>query len=72
MKISIDISFKKGITKKIHIDASSSLEEIQTYKAVFQESHDIFSWSNEEMRGIEHIIVPHEIRTYLNAKNIKQ
>ena len=33
--ILIDISVKPGITENIHIGASCSLEEIQTYKVLF-------------------------------------
>ena len=43
--VPIDISVKPGIIENIHIGASCSLEEISTYKALFQEFHDIFAWS---------------------------
>jgi len=41
--IVIDILVKIGIIENIHIGASSSFEEIRTYKALFQEFHEIFS-----------------------------
>ena len=59
--IPIDISVKPGIIENIHIGASCTDEEIQTYKALFQEFHDVFAWSYEEMLGIDPSIVVHEI-----------
>lgn len=70
--IPIDISVKPGITENIHIGASCSITEINMYKALFQEFCDIFSWSYEEMPGIDHSIIVHEINTYLDAKPIRQ
>jgi hypothetical protein len=40
--IKIDISTKPGIIEEITIDAAFSLEELTTYKALFQEYQDIF------------------------------
>jgi hypothetical protein len=48
--------------------ADCSSKEIQVYTELFKEFHDIFSWSYEEMPGIDPHIVEHEIRTYLDAK----
>ena len=45
-------------------------DEIQTYKALFQEFHDVFAWSYEEMPGIDPAIVVHEIKTYPDAKPV--
>ena len=70
--IPIDISVKPKIIENIHIGASCSLEEISTYKALFQEFCEIFSWSYEEMPGIDPSIVVHEIKTYLDAKPARQ
>ena len=36
--VPIDISVKPGIIENVHIGASYSIEEINTYKALFQES----------------------------------
>lgn len=47
-------------------------DEIQTYKAVFQELRDVFSCSYEEIPGIDLAIVVHEIKTYPDAKPIRQ
>ena len=61
--IPIDISVKPGIIENIHIGASSTDDEIQTYKALFQEFCELFSWSYEEIPGIDPSIVVHEIKT---------
>ena len=45
--IPIDISVKPGIIENIHIGACCTNEEIQTYKALFQEFRDVFAWSYE-------------------------
>ena len=55
--IPIEISIKPRITENIHIGASFSIEEIDLYKALFQEFWDIFSWSYEEMPSIDPKIV---------------
>ena len=63
---------KPGIIENIHISASCTSDEITTYKALFQEFCDIFSWFYEEMPGIDPKIVIHEIKTYPDAKPITQ
>jgi hypothetical protein len=70
--IPLDISIKPAIVENVHIGASCPLDEIQTYKPLFQEFHDIFSWSYKEMPGKNLDIVIHEIRTYPDAKPIRQ
>jgi hypothetical protein len=68
--IPIDISIKPGIVENIHISASYSPEEINVYREIFKEFHDIFSWSYEKMPRINTDIVVHEIQTYPRAKSI--
>jgi hypothetical protein len=51
--IPIDISIKPGIVENVHIGASCSPDEIVTYTSLFKEFHDIFTWSYEEMQGID-------------------
>ena len=70
--VPIDISVKLGIFENIHIGASYTENELQTYKALFQEFRDVFAWSYEEMPGIDPAIVVHEIKTYSNAKPVRQ
>jgi hypothetical protein len=49
-----------------------SPEEIQIYTDLFKEFRDVFSWSYEEMPGIDPKIVEHEITTYPDAKPVRQ
>ena len=43
--IPIEISIKPRIIENIHIGVSCSIEEINIYKALFEEFRDIFAWS---------------------------
>ena len=69
--IPINIS-KPNIMENVHIGANYFKEEIAIYTSLFKEFHDIFSWSYEEMLGIDPSIVEHEIRTYLDTKPVQQ
>jgi hypothetical protein len=70
--IPFDISIKPGIVKNVHIGASCSSDEVVTYTSLFKKFHDIFAWSYEEMSGIDPDIVIHEIKTYPDAKPVRQ
>jgi hypothetical protein len=70
--IPLDISVKPGIVENVHIGASCSSDEIVTYTSLFKEFRDIFAWSYKEMLGIDPEIVIHEIKTYPDAKPIRQ
>jgi hypothetical protein len=70
--IPIVISMKPGIIENVHIGALCSPEEIVTYTSLFKEFHEIFSWSYEEMPGIDPEIVIHEIKTYPDTKPVWQ
>jgi hypothetical protein len=70
--IRLDISVKPGIIENVHIGASCSSDEIINYTSLFKDFRDIFSWSYEEMSGIDPDIVIHEIKTYPDAKPIQQ
>jgi hypothetical protein len=70
--IPLDISIKPGIVENVHIGASCSPDEIITYTTLFKEFHDVFAWSYEEMSGINPDIVIHEIKTYPDAKPVRQ
>jgi hypothetical protein len=70
--IPIDISVKPGIVETVNIGASCSPDEIVTYTALFKEFCDIFAWSYKEMPGIDPSIVVHEIKTYPEAKPVRQ
>ena len=56
----------------IYIGANCSPEETAIYTSLFKESRDVFSWSYEEIPGIDPSIVEHEIRTYPDAKPVRQ
>jgi hypothetical protein len=69
--VPLDISIKPRVVENVHIDASCSSDEVCTYKALFEEFCDIFSWSYEEMPDIDLDIVVHEINTYPDAKLVR-
>jgi hypothetical protein len=69
--IPLDISIKHGIVENVHIGASCSHDKVVTYKSLLQEFCDIFSWSYEEMLGIDPNIILHEIKTYPGAKLVR-
>ena len=54
------------------IGADCSPEEIQIYTALFKEYWGIFTWTYEEMPGIDPWIVEHENKTYPNVKPVRQ
>jgi hypothetical protein len=70
--IPIDISRTPGIMENIFVGADFSPEEIQIYTDLFKEFCDVFSWSYEEMPGIDPRIVEHEITTYPDVKPVWQ
>ena len=49
-----------------------SPDEIKEYTELFKEFRDIFAWSYEEILGIDPHIVKHEIKTYPDAKPVRQ
>ena len=70
--IPINISVNPNIVENVYIGANYSLEEIVIYTALFTKFHDVFSWSYEKMLGIDPSIVEREIRTYPDAKPVRQ
>jgi hypothetical protein len=70
--IPLNISIKPGVIENVHIGASCSDDEVVTYKAIFQEFRDVFTWSYEEMSGIDPDIVVPEIKTYPDSKPVRQ
>jgi hypothetical protein len=69
--IPIDISIKPGIVENVHIRYACSDNEVVTYKAIFKEFCDVFTWSYKEMSGIDLDIIVHENNTYPDAKLIR-
>jgi hypothetical protein len=70
--IPINISKNPDIVENIFIGAECSQDEICQYMMLFKEFQDVFSWSYEEMPGIDPQIVQHEIQTYENVKPVRQ
>ena len=70
--IPINISVNTDVMENIHIGANCSPEEIAIYTALFKEFCDVFAWSYEEIPGIDPSTVEHEIRTYPDAKPVRQ
>jgi hypothetical protein len=58
--------------ENVFVGADCSPREIQLYTDLFKEFRDVFSWSYEEMSGIDPKIVEHEITTYPDAKLVRQ
>jgi hypothetical protein len=71
-KIPIDISRTPGVMENIFVRVDFSPEEIQIYMNLFKEFCDVFSWSYEEMPGIDPRIVEDEIMTYPDVKSVWQ
>ena len=70
--IPINISRDLGKIENVYIGAECSHAEIQEYTELFKEFHDVFAWSYEEMLGIDPRIVKHDIKTYPDAKPVRQ
>ena len=68
----MNISRNPNIIENVFIRADCSPEEIQIYTDLFKEFQDVCAWSYEEMLGIDPSIVQHEIKTYENARPIRQ
>ena len=68
--ILINISTKPNVVENDHTGANCSLEEVSIYNSLFKEFHDVFSWSYEDIPGINPSIVDHEICTYPDAKPV--
>jgi hypothetical protein len=58
--------------ENVFVGEDCSPKEIQIYTNLFKEFRDIFSWSYEEIPGINLKTVEHEITTYVNAKPVRQ
>ena len=63
---------KASRIENVYIGVECSHAEIQEYNELFKEFCDVFAWSYEEMLSIDPRIVEHEIKSYPNAKLIRQ
>ena len=70
--IKIDISTNSEIIEEIMLGASCSLEEVDSYTALFQEFRDIFSWSYTEIPGLDPSIMEHHIDTWTDVAPVRQ
>ena len=70
--IKIDISTNSEIVEEVMLGASCSPKEIDAYIALFQEFHDIFSWSYIEMPNLDPSIMEHHINTWHDVAPICQ
>ena len=68
----IDISFKPRTIEHVHIGQNCLMEETEDFRTLFKEFRDIFSWTYEEMPGIELSIVVHEIKNYPMPRPIQK
>ena len=68
----VDISMKLDISENIFIGRNSSPKEVQSYTSLFKEFRDVFTWTYEEIPRIDPFIVVHEIKTYPDAKPVRQ
>ena len=59
--IPINISVNPDVVENIYIGANYSPKEISIYTSLFKEFRDVFSWSYEEIPGIDPSIVEHQI-----------
>ena len=62
--IKIDISTNSEIVEEIMLGASCSSEEVDAYTTLFQEFHDIFTWSYTEMLNLDPSIMEQHINTW--------
>ena len=70
--IKIDISTNSEIVEEIMLGASCSLEEVASYKSLFQEFYDIFAWCYTEIPNLDLSIMEHHIDTCLDVAPIQQ
>jgi hypothetical protein len=68
--IPIDMSRTLSVMENVFVRADCSPEEIQIYTKLFKDFQDVFTWSYEEMSGIDPCIVEHEIKTYPDVKPV--
>ena len=61
---------KPDISEHIQIGQNSSPSKVQLYTTFFKEFRDVFTWTYEEIPGIDPSIFVHEIETYPSAKPV--
>ena len=69
--IKIDVSTNSKIVEEIMLGAYFSPEEVDAYKALYQEFCDIFTYSYTEMLGLDPSIMEHHIDTWPDVAPIR-
>jgi hypothetical protein len=69
--IPIYISRTPGVVENVFVRVDSSPEEIHIYTKLFKELCDIFTWSFDEIPGIDGRIIEHEITNYPDANPVR-
>ena len=66
------ISVNPRTIEHVHVGQNCSTKETESYRAIFKELCDIFSWTYEEIHGIDPSIVVHKIKTNPTARPVRQ
>jgi hypothetical protein len=70
--VTINISHTPGKVENVCIGADCSPKEILIYTELLKKFCDVFTWSYEEMLGIDPRIIEHELKTYPDAKPVRK
>jgi hypothetical protein len=70
--IKIDIFVKPDIVEEITLVLHAPLKKFTTYKSLFQEFRDIFSWSYTKIPRLDPTIVEHRIDTWPDVSLVHQ
>jgi hypothetical protein len=70
--VKINISIKPRIVEEITIGVACSPKELTSYKALFQEYQDIFSWSYTNMPSLDPFIAELRIDTWPDFALVRQ
>ena len=63
----VDIAKPGEKPKMLKVGAQLSLEEIEEYRQLFIEFHDIFAWSYEDLKGVPPSVAMHSIHWFPGA-----
>ena len=70
--IKVNISTNPEVVEDITVGASFSPEEVSSYKALFQEFHDSFTWSYTKIPRLDPSIIEHHIDIRTDVSPILQ
>lgn len=63
--------YQHDIPKELLIGDDYTPQEEEQFQTVYQEYHDIFAWSYDEMPRMDPNFISHHIETYLDVKPIR-